>query len=261
MSSDSIKKQVQQQFGKNAEKYITSPLHAKGEDLAQLVAASNANKQMNVLDIATGGGHVAKALAPLVHHVIAYDLTEDMLNTAAAFIRSDGHANVDFVAGDAEALPFDEHSFDLVTCRIAAHHFADVGAFLAEALRVVRPGGRLLLIDNITPENDAFDQFYNRIEKHRDASHVRAYKKSEWIRMIETTGFRIEGLTCFPKTFDYRSWCERSGLPEDERAALAASMLQAEPQVIDYFSITRDEAGELVSFTGESALFQAVKGK
>ncbi|NHN31453.1 class I SAM-dependent methyltransferase [Paenibacillus agricola] len=256
---DSIKNQVQQQFAKNAGKYVTSTGHAKGEDLSLLVSSSMANTTMDVLDIATGGGHVANALAPLVHRVTAYDLTEEMLMTAAEFIRGNGHSNVDFVRGDAEELPFPDASFDLVTCRIAAHHFPNIPAFVAAAFRVVKPGGKLLLIDNVSPEIERFDQFYNQIEKQRDPSHVRAWKKSEWINLLESIGFRMETIVCYPKPFQFQDWCERSGLPEDEIALLETKLLQASKELQDFFSIRTDESGGLSSFKGEAVYFQAVR--
>lgn len=259
MSDDSLKKQVRQQFARNAEKYVTSARHANGEDLAMLVSCSKADAHMDVLDIATGGGHVANALAPRVRHVTAYDLTREMLEAAERFIHGNGHANVSYVTGDAEQLPFEDASFDLVTCRIAAHHFTDIPAFAAEALRVVKPGGKLLLIDNVAPEQNRYDAFYNDIEKRRDASHVRAWKKSEWIHVLEKTGFRLETLACFPKPFRFQDWCERAGLPEADRDALERNLLEAEEDVRGFFSVQADETGRLSSFTGEAVYIQAVR--
>jgi ubiquinone/menaquinone biosynthesis C-methylase UbiE len=256
---NSIKNQVQQQFAKNAEKYVKSSGHAKGEDLAWLVTCSKADETMDVLDIATGGGHVANALAPLVRHVTALDLTEEMLNKAAAFIRGNGHTNVDYIAGDAERLPFSDASFDLVTCRIAAHHFPDIPAFVHEAFRVVKPGGKLLLIDNVAPENESLDQFYNAIEKHRDPSHVRAWKKTEWISLLEQTGFHVEMMVSFPKTFEFQDWCERSALPEKEAAILEKNMLEASMEIRDFFRIRTHEAGGIFSFSGDSVYVQAIR--
>ncbi|MEC0241452.1 methyltransferase domain-containing protein [Paenibacillus dokdonensis] len=256
---ESMKNQVKQQFSRNAEKYVTSARHAKGEDLAWLVSCARANANMNVLDIATGGGHVANALAPLVRHVTAYDLTREMLEAAERFIGGNGYTNVSYVTGDAEQLPFEDESFDLVTCRIAAHHFTDIPVFAAEALRVATPGGKLLLIDNVAPEQDRLDQFYNDIEKCRDASHVRAWKKSEWIRLLESTGFRIEMAVCFPKPFQFQDWCERAGLPQMERDALENKLLQSAEDERRFFSIHANEEGRLISFSGESVYIQAIR--
>jgi len=259
MSNDQIKGQVRKQFAKNAEKYVTSAGHAKGDDLALLVASSQASTDMKVLDIATGGGHVANALAPLVEQVIALDLTAEMLQVAERFIRGNGHQNVDFVAGDAEHIPFEDDFFDLVTCRIAAHHFPDVPSFISEALRVMKPGGRLLLIDNVAPERDENDQFYNEIEKWRDGSHVRAWRKTEWIRMLELAGFRMETMVSFEKHFIFEDWCNRAGLPEPESKELEASMLSAPSIIKKYFNFEVTQSGRLVSFKGESVYIQAVK--
>ncbi|MBW4083034.1 class I SAM-dependent methyltransferase [Paenibacillus sp. S150] len=256
--SERIKEQVQQQFAKNAGKYVSSALHAKGADLELLVSASQAHRDMKVLDIATGGGHVANALAPLVKQVTAYDLTEEMLKSAAAFIQGNGHRNVDFIRGDAEALPFAAASFELVTCRIAAHHFPDIPAFISEAGRVLKPGGRLQLIDNVAPEDKALAGFYNEVEKLRDPSHVRALPKSEWIQLLERSGFRLEALICFAKPFNFADWCERAGLAQPEQERVKAAFLQAPQGTRDFFSI-REDGGELLGFTGEAAYMQASK--
>lgn len=257
--NDSVKEQVQRQFAQNARHYVTSPLHAAGADLALLVSAAEASGGSEALDVATGGGHVANALAPLFRRVVACDLTRDMLTEAAEFIRGNGHENVEFVQGDAEKLPFADGAFDLVTCRIAAHHFPDVPAFVNESLRVLKPGGKLLLIDNTAPEQDRFDRFYNEVEKDRDPSHVRAWKKSEWIRVLETTGFRLEAMVRFSKPFTFRDWCARASVPE-ERAVLLSRKLAGAPQDMrDYFAIRTDDEGNVISFMGEAAFFQAVR--
>jgi ubiquinone/menaquinone biosynthesis C-methylase UbiE len=257
--SDSIKQSAQKQFSRNAEKYVSSPLHASGSDLSYLISASEVDSSMEVLDLATGAGHVANALAPLVGRVTAYDLTKEMLSVAAEFIKNNGHTNVNFVQGDAELLPFSDGTFNLVTCRIAAHHFPNVPAFASEAFRVVKPGGRLLLIDNVASEDDKFDQFYNNVEKLRDPSHVRALKKSEWLRILEITGFSVGLMKRFPKTFLFHDWCDRAGLPKEDVARLETIMMQASSEIRHYFSIQSNDSGDLASFMGESAFFHAHK--
>lgn len=256
---ESAKEKVQAQFGRNADKYVSSPLHAGGEDLAFLTAAVAQRPGGDVLDIATGGGHTANALAPLVRHVTAFDITEAILEAARRFIRGNGRMNVDFVRGDAEAMPFADDAFDAAACRIAAHHFPNVPAFAAEAYRVVKPGGTLFLIDNVAPERDAMDAFYNETEKLRDPSHVRALKTSEWIGLLENAGFRLDTVKRFRKTFVFPDWCARAGLSAEAADRLERKMLQAPDEIRRFFAFETDRRGALLRFTGESACFQLEK--
>ncbi len=145
---------AQQQFGAAAADYATSTVHARGESLARLVELVEPKKRWRVLDVATGAGHTALALAPHVAKVTASDITEAMLAEAKKLASARGLANVKTVPAKAEDLPFPDMSFDLVTCRLAAHHFGDVAAFAAEAYRVLMPNGLLAVVDNISPDRD-----------------------------------------------------------------------------------------------------------
>jgi ubiquinone/menaquinone biosynthesis C-methylase UbiE len=253
-----VKKEVQKQFGSNAYKYITSPIHALGQDLAILLEVSEVDGTMLLLDVATGGGHVAKLFASVVQHVTAFDLTAEMLQQAQAFIQQSGHTNVDFVYGDAEQMPFQDGEFDRVICRVAAHHFPNINAFLSEVVRVLRPGGCLLLIDNVAPENDEYDQLYNKIEKQRDPSHFRAWKKSEWISFIEHSGLAVELMVTFPKTFEFEDWCSRLEVPSLVKHEMEQAYLQAAPDVKRYFHLVQQD-GHLLSFQDQGVLLKARK--
>jgi ubiquinone/menaquinone biosynthesis C-methylase UbiE len=149
------RRRVREQFGATAEDYVASRTHAAGDDLAQLVAWAEGGPAKRALDVATGGGHTALALAPHYGRVVASDLTPRMLATARAFIRARGGANVAPACADAEALPFRDAAFDAVTCRIAPHHFGDPARFVREAARVLRPGGLFLLEDSVVPDDPA----------------------------------------------------------------------------------------------------------
>jgi ubiquinone/menaquinone biosynthesis C-methylase UbiE len=103
--------------------------------LAKLVViVKDHGKTDNLLDIATGGGHVANAMAPFFNAVTALDITADMIKEAEKFIRLNGHENVSFIQGDAENIPVPDESFEVVTCRIAAHHFPNVAVLSARYL-------------------------------------------------------------------------------------------------------------------------------
>ena len=143
---------VQQQFGAHAAAYATSAVHAKGASLGRLVELVKPEPHWQALDIATGAGHTAAAFAPHVARVIASDLTDEMLAEAAQARGAKGFANMETARADAEALPFEDGRFDLVTCRIAPHHFPDIPTFVAEVWRVLKAGGTFALVDNIAPD-------------------------------------------------------------------------------------------------------------
>src|SRR5262245_46973910 len=190
---------VQQQFGAHAAAYATSAVHAKGASLGRLVELMRPKADWRALDIATGAGHTAAAFAPHVAHVIASDITEEMLGEAKKLAVAKSLGNMETAAADAEALPFADARFDLVTCRIAAHHFPDVGRFVTEVRRVLKPGGTFALVDNISPDDASTPGFteaelrdaafaYNSFEKLRDPSHGRCLGLAEWGGVIAAAG-------------------------------------------------------------------------
>jgi ubiquinone/menaquinone biosynthesis C-methylase UbiE len=253
------KENVRRQFGENAANYVTSKSHARGKDLERVVEiVSGADPGGELLDIATGGGHVANALAPFYEKVTALDLTPKMLQKAQEFIESNGVTNVSFVQGDAENLPFPEESFTTVTCRIAAHHFPDIRAFVKEAYRVLKRNGLFILVDNVAPERKELDRFYNLIEKRRDPSHIRAHKKTEWISMLEHEGFNIDNMETFKKNFIFKNWCEMMRLPEEEQKELSVRIRTAPEDIRTFFDIKVKE-DTVQSFEGQSMLIAAQK--
>lgn len=255
-----IKKDVQQQFGKNAASYVSSPIHKDGKDLLKMIEMAEVNGQDVLLDVATGGGHTANAFAPLVKKVIAVDLTAEMLAAAERFIIENGHQNVEFVQGDAEQLPFTNESFDIVTCRIAPHHFPNVDIFIKEVNRVLKPGGQFLLDDNVVPESKEYDQFYNTIEKIRDYSHFRAWKKSEWIQKLEDSGLEVFEWHRFEKTFRFESWCAYMKLSELEKNHLTKFILESPAKIKNKFRILIQDQ-KIISFNGEAIILKALKRK
>ncbi|KMJ55458.1 SAM-dependent methyltransferase, partial [Bacillus sp. LL01] len=193
-----------------------------------------------------------------VESVVAYDLTEEILEAAKSFVESNGNVNVHFVQGDAENLPFDDSEFDVITCRIAAHHFPNLLSFIKESYRVLKKNGKFLLIDNIAPEKEEFDKFYNKVEQDRDYSHHRAWKKSEWLRMLEETGYEIDETYRFLKTFTFEDWANRMNLSNDKKRELSDYMCEKPEEYHNKFRI-KVVNGQVHSFVGESILLKAVK--
>jgi ubiquinone/menaquinone biosynthesis C-methylase UbiE len=132
-----------------------------------------------VLDMACGAAHVAQTLAPYVRQVVGVDLTPELLALGAARLREAGVANVLLQEANVERLPFVDESFDVVVCRAALHHFADPGRALAEARRVTRIGGRLVMSDMVVTEPEARTRF-DELHRALDPSHVRCFTPDEF---------------------------------------------------------------------------------
>lgn len=207
------KERVQAQFGGSAEAYVVSATHAEGDDLDQLVAWAEGGPNRVALDVATGAGHTTLALAPRFERVVASDLTPRMLETAAKHAREVGVGNVEFRQADAEALPFEDASFDLVSCRIAPHHFDDVRAATAEMARVARD--RVVVEDNLY-----FDDASEEAERLRDPTHVRCYSEREWLELFEGAGLRVVDSRRFDRRVPLEPWLDRVETPAGERARI-----------------------------------------
>lgn len=251
---------VQQQFGPVAQQYVTSAIHAHGGDLARLIALAAPAGHEQVLDVATGGGHTALAFAPLVREVVALDLTQPMLDAARDHLTSKGVTNVTYCRAAAEDLPFDDACFDIVVCRIAAHHFADAAAYAREASRVLRPGGLFLLADHLGLDDPEYDAFMDRFERWRDPSHVRAYTVDEWRAFLEPAGLAIEHAEPSFKrdSYPFQDWTARIKMPPHERDAMEQWLLAAEPRFKQFFAIVESE-GRVESLKGNFGIIVARK--
>jgi len=229
MTRSSTNDTVRRQFGAAATAYATSSVHASGPDLHALVEAARLTGAERVLDLGCGAGHTSLALASRAASVTAVDLTAEMLAVAEALAQERNLANMTFELADVAALPFPAGSFDLVVSRYAAHHFAAPERALAETRRVLRPGGAFLLVDTVAPEDAALDTFFNTIELLRDDSHVRNWRGSEWVRMLQAAGFDATIRERFAIALDGASWVARMQTPPSRVAMIRELFATASP--------------------------------
>jgi ubiquinone/menaquinone biosynthesis C-methylase UbiE len=230
-------KDVREQFGKTAAAYVSSATHASGEDLERLVVVAAPRARERALDLGCGVGHTLRRIAPLVAFAVGADATLEMLQAGRASVVT--APNAAFAQSDATALPFADATFDLVTCRLAAHHFSDAGAAFREVARVLRRGGRFVFVDNYAPDDPALDAFINELERLRDSSHVRNHTVDGWRALLEAAGLQtsVESELLTTKlTTD--AWLERSQTPADRAAAVRRSLHDATPAARDAFQIT-----------------------
>lgn len=204
MSSQSVRAQ----FGANARFYVTHETHAAGVSLQRLVEVVPLEASWHALDVATGAGHTAFALAPHVAGVTATDITPEMLDLTRAGARERSLGNVHVEAAAAEDLAYPAASFDCITCRIAAHHFESIPAFLAGCKRILKAQGYLVVIDNVTPEGVAGD-FVNAFEKLRDPSHGRCLSVAQWQATLADQGFAVTHLEILGKRLRFGPWASR----------------------------------------------------
>lgn len=202
------KAQSQQRFSQFAERYVQSETHAQGDDLARLLELGAPKPDDLVMDIATGGGHTALKFAQHVRHVVAADISHPMLEASRRNHRAKDALNITYVNTDAEKLAFASNTFDLITCRIAPHHFPDIFRFVLECARVLKPGGRLLIQDQAVPEDERAARYIDSFERLRDPSHHRIYSVSEWRGTYLDAGLIVESSEMAWKTANLIHWAE-----------------------------------------------------
>lgn len=248
---------VQQQFGATAQAYARSALHSQGPDLGWIAQAAALTGKELVVDVATGTGFSAFALAPYAGEVMGIDITLPMLEAAQRLATERQVTNVYFQQGDALALPFSSSSVDLVACRYAAHHFAKITQVVQEMVRVLKPGGKLIIVDSIAPEEPELDGFLNEIEVLRDPSHIHNYRVSEWLTLLSSAGLAANVVRQWSIPLDVRSWTQRMQTPPEDVERIGQCCAQASPLAQERFHLEPHEG--FFSFLLPAALLLGVK--
>lgn len=231
--SDS-KMQSQQRFGKFADRYVQSGVHADKSELIRLIETAQPERHWRVLDVATGGGHTALAFAPHVQEVVVSDIAYPMLTAARDHLTASGVTNAQYVMNDAENIPFAENSFDLVVCRLAAHHFPNCFKFVMESTRLLKPGGVFLIQDHVLPEDERAAYYIEAFDTLRDPSHNEAFSESAWRSMCLDAGLAVEHTEIITHRADFLAWAKRQDCSDYTIKRLEILLAQA-PQAVREF--------------------------
>jgi ubiquinone/menaquinone biosynthesis C-methylase UbiE len=235
---------VRERFTRTADAFANFSLGPRRTEAAWLVELAAPQSHEVSLDVACGPGTFARAFAPRVRRACGLDLTVAMLERARRVAADEDLQNLFFTCGNAYALPFADGTFDLASCGYSLHHMSDPLAILRELARVVRPGGRVALLDLIAPEEPERAALNNRIEIIRDHSHVRTLSASEFERLLGQANFELSRREVKERLRSFDDWMQIAGFERGDPAyARTRELMEA--------TIRDDTAGFYPCFVGE----------
>jgi SAM-dependent methyltransferase len=218
---------VRKEFGQQAAHFGEPGLTLSNQDyLRWMVGELELQPHLHVLDVAAGTGHLSRAIAPHVQRVVALDLTPEMLAQGRREAEQEGLVNVLFESGEAEQLPYENEVFDLVVTRFSVHHFADVLGPMREMVRVCRRGGRVAVIDLVSPDDPATAAMHNHLERLRDPSHVRALAAGELQRLMREAGLSVVHASCRDVEVHLDRWLDLTHTAPAARALIREALSQ-----------------------------------
>ena len=230
------------QFDRQSDLYGKSHILADTSDVAAALAGVAVPAGGTALDVATGGGHTALYLARQGWRVTAGDIAPRMLENARRLAAEAGYV-METGLFPAEALPFPDRSFDLVTVRVAPHHFSSPAKFVTEVARVLKPGGYFLLIDGSVPDDDPeTEAWLHRVEKWRDPSHGRFLSRTAWEELIRAGGLALRHAHLVPlKQPDLEWYFEAAATPAENRRRVREEVRTAPPRARAALRLAEEE--------------------
>ncbi|KKK79397.1 hypothetical protein LCGC14_2833910 [marine sediment metagenome] len=250
---------TQNQYARQARLYAESSLHGRGESLEAVRGLAAATAADTVLDLGTGAGFTAFAVAADARRTIAADLTPEMLVQAQRLARERGlEEKLEWVLAAAERLPFPDNALPVITCRYASHHFHDLPRALRELARVIEPGGRVVLCDVVAPEAPTMVQLMNEWEQTRDPTHVWDYPLSQWGQeLLPAAGLEVRDVVRGKNPQLFSEWVHRAGTPPEAVELLIEMFRTASEEARRAFQV-RWEGAEIF-FSWPNATILATK--
>jgi ubiquinone/menaquinone biosynthesis C-methylase UbiE len=242
MKLDAIQQAAQEQFARQSRNYGRSHILADVSDVCAALKKISLPARSRVLDVATGAGHTALYLASLGHEVTASDLAAPMIERVREAAAERG-LTVATRQHPAEELPYADAGFDLVTSRIAPHHFSSPESFVRETARVLRPGGFFLLIDGSVPDSEPeAEEWLHQVEKLRDPSHHRLLTPRSWTQLCAAHGLGVESAALHPmKQPDLEWYFETAATPPENRASVRELVAHAPASARALFRLAEED--------------------
>ena len=250
---------TQNQYARQAQRYAESSLHRLGESLETVRRLAAADGGDTVLDLGTGTGFTAFALAADAGRVIAVDLTPEMLGLAQRLARERKlHTKLEWTLAAAESLPFGDDTIPVITCRYASHHFHDLPRALRELARVTQRKGRVVLCDIVAPEAAEMVELMNQLEQLRDPTHVWNYPLSRWQQeLLPAAGLEVQEVVRGKNPQLFSEWVHRAGTPREAVEQLTQMFAAASEEAQRAFEVRRQ--GAEIFFSWDNATILAVK--
>jgi ubiquinone/menaquinone biosynthesis C-methylase UbiE len=234
-----------QRFDGLADRYTISEVHTSSptrDRLHELLP-----KVESICDVACGAGHTALGFAGIARRIVAVDPAPNMLAQCRRLAAERG-VTLETVQAYAEAIPLPSQSFQLVTCRVAAHHFNDLPKAMAEMTRLAKPGGHVAVIDMEGDDDLVVDALNHDIEMLHDPTHVRSYPARHWRELFAANGLEIEACETrcreIPGGLTVGRWCEIGNSGAEALQAIRNRLAAASPEALSALEITRDPDGE-----------------
>ncbi len=242
MELNDIQRASREQFGRQSHRYGKGHILEETQDIEAALPALGLPVAAKVLDVATGGGHTGIFFARLGHTVTVSDIAQPMLDRAVNLGRKLG-VTLSSQLHPAERMPYPDASFDLVTCRVAPHHFSAPQDFVAESARVLKPGAFFLLIDGTVADDEPeAEQWLHQIEILRDPSHHRLVTPKHWASMGQDVGLEIVSSEIYPKEQPDLEWYfEAADTPPENRSRVRSLIDSASPAIRRFFQLQESD--------------------
>jgi ubiquinone/menaquinone biosynthesis C-methylase UbiE len=243
---DEIQRAAQQQFARQSQRYGRGHILENVEDVAAGLQRMTLPPKAGVLDVATGAGHTGLYLASLGHDVTVSDLARAMLDRTAQMARERG-LNVQVRQHAAEVLPYGDGFFDLVTCRVAAHHFSSPGQFVTEVSRVLAASGYFLLIDGTVQDGEPeAEEWMHKIEKLRDPSHHHFLTPNQWSDLCREHGLAVQDVILTPFKQPDLNWYFETANTSPQNRERVLELIAAAPNSAHRLFRLGQEDGKIV---------------